>query len=105
MHECEAIDTPKYGNVILFLLVGTRRACRAGEKRHLSVYTRDMFLRRFIGLKRQKFSCSLLARHHFTRQLACEPQTGSLTYFSVPTEMEQKTTSSLKGVSNSMILE
>ena len=37
----------------------------------------------FMGLKRQKFSWSLLARHLYTRQLACEPQTGSLAYFSV----------------------
>ena len=36
-----------------------------------------------MGLKRQKFSWSLLARHLYTRQLACEPQTGSITYFSV----------------------
>ena len=31
-----------------------------------------------MGLKRQKFSQSLLARHLYTRQLACEPQIGSL---------------------------
>ena len=61
---------------------GTRLACRAGEKSHLRVYTRDMFLF-FMGLKRQKFSWSLLARHFYTRQLACEPQTGSLAYFLV----------------------
>ena len=36
-----------------------------------------------MGLKRQKFSCSLLTRHLYTRQLACEPQTGSLAYLSV----------------------
>ena len=34
------------------------------------------FFRDFMGLKRQKFSWSLLARHLYTRQLACEPQTG-----------------------------
>ena len=36
-----------------------------------------------MGLKGQKFSWSLLARHFYTRQLTCEPQTGSLAYFSV----------------------
>ena len=36
-----------------------------------------------MGLKRQKFSWSLLTPHLYTRQLACEPQTGSLAYFSV----------------------
>ena len=36
-----------------------------------------------MGLKRQKFSWSLLARHLYTRQLACEPQTGRLDYLSV----------------------
>ena len=41
------------------------------------------FFRDLMGLKRQKFSLSLLARHLYTRQLACEPQTGSLAYFSV----------------------
>ena len=39
--------------------------------------------RDFMGLKRQTFSRSLLARHLYTRQLACEPQTGSPAYFSV----------------------
>ena len=65
-------------------LAGTRRACRAGEKSHLRVYTRDIFLQRFYGAqKRQKFSWSLLARHLYTRQLACELPIGSLAYFSV----------------------
>ena len=41
------------------------------------------FFRDFMGLKRQKFSWSPLARDLYTRQLACEPQTGSLAYFSV----------------------
>ena len=36
-----------------------------------------------MGLKRQKFSWSLLTRHLYTRQLAREPQTGSLACFSV----------------------
>ena len=36
-----------------------------------------------MGLKRQKLFWSLLARHLYTRQLACDPQTGSLAYFSV----------------------
>ena len=31
-----------------------------------------------MGLKRQKFSWSLSAQHRYTRQLAREPQTGSL---------------------------
>ena len=31
-----------------------------------------------MGLKSQKFSCSFLALHLYARQLACEPQTGSL---------------------------
>ena len=35
-----------------------------------------------MGFKRQKFSWSLLARHLYTRQLAREPQTESLAYFS-----------------------
>ena len=41
------------------------------------------FFRDCTGLKRQKFSWSLLTRHLYTRQLACEPQTRSLAYFSV----------------------
>ena len=41
------------------------------------------FFRDFMGLKRQKFFWSRLARHLYTRQLACEPQTGSPAYFSV----------------------
>ena len=48
-----------------------------------------------MGLKRQIFSWSLLARHLYTRQLACEPQTGSLAYFSVAVRSGTKTTSSL----------
>ena len=41
------------------------------------------FFRDSMGLKRQKFSWSLLAWHLYTRQLACEPQAGSPAYFSV----------------------
>ena len=37
-------------------LAGTRRACRTGEKSHLRVYKRYMFLQRqVVGLKTQKF--------------------------------------------------
>ena len=46
-------------------------------KRVICACTREIcFFRDFMGLKRQKFSWSLLARHLYTRQLACEPQTG-----------------------------
>ena len=38
------------------------------------------FFRKFMGLKSQTFSWSLLARNLYTRQLACKPQTGSLDY-------------------------
>ena len=41
------------------------------------------FFRNFMGFKSQKFSWSLLARHLYTKQLACESQTGSLDYISV----------------------
>ena len=60
-------------------------ACRAGEKSYLSMYTRDTicFFRDFMGLKSHKFSWSLLAWHLYTRQLACEPQTGSVACLSV----------------------
>ena len=55
-----------------------------------------------MGLKRQEFSWSLLVRHLYTRQLACEPQTGSLAYFSVAgTNGTEKTTSSLDRSSTS----
>ena len=47
-------------------------------------------------LKRQNFSWSLLALHLYTRQLACEPETGSLAYFSVAVRNRTKNmTSSL----------
>ena len=46
------------------------------------MYTRDMFLQRFYGAQKT-ISRSFMARHLYTRQLACEPQTGSLAYFSV----------------------
>ena len=50
----------------------------------------------FMGLKRQKFSWPLLTRNLYTRQLACEPQTGSLAYFSVAVRNgKKKTISSL----------
>ena len=62
-------------------VAGTRHACRAGEKSHLHVYTRDMLLQRLYGAQKTKISWSLLVRHLYTRQLACKPQTGSLTYF------------------------
>ena len=56
-----------------------------------------------MGLKRQKFSWSLLARHLYTRQLACEPQTGTLAYFSVAVKNRtKKTTSSLDRSSTSV---
>ena len=41
------------------------------------------FFRNFMGLKSQKFSWSLLARHLYKRQLACKLQTGSLAFPSV----------------------
>ena len=50
------------------------------------------YFRDFMGLKRQKFSWSRLARHLYLRQLACEPQTGSLAYFS-RTEQKNPTSS------------
>ena len=59
-------------------LAGTRRACRAGERSHPRVYTRDLLLQRFYGAEKTKFSWSLLTPHLYTRQLAFEPQTGSL---------------------------
>ena len=46
------------------------------------VYAR-CFFRCFMGLKSQKFSRLLLARHLYTRKPACEPQSGSLAYLSV----------------------
>ena len=50
----------------------------------ICVYIHEIcFIRDFMGLKRQKLSWSLLARYLYTRQRACEPQTGSLAYFSV----------------------
>ena len=53
-------------------------------KRVICVYIHEIcFIRDFMGLKRQKLSWSLLARYLYTRQRACEPQTGSLAYFSV----------------------
>ena len=52
------------------------------------------FFRDFMGLKRQKFSWSFLAWHLYTRQLACEPQTGSLAYFSVAVRNGTKKTTS-----------
>ena len=49
-----------------------------------------------MGLKRQKFSWSLLTRNLYTRQLSCESRTGSLAYFSVAVRNgTKKTTSSL----------
>ena len=41
------------------------------------------FLRDVMRLKDKKISWSLLARHLYTGQLACEPQTESLAHFSV----------------------
>ena len=61
---------------------GTRRACSWRKESSARVNAR-CFFRDFMGLKSQKFSWSLLARHLYRRQLACEPQTGSLAYFSV----------------------
>ena len=54
-----------------------------------------------MGLKRQKFSWSLLARRLYTIQFACEAQTGSLAYFSVAVKNGKKTTSSLNESSTS----
>ena len=62
------------------------------------------FFRDFMGLKRQKFSWSLLARHLYTRQLACKPQTRSLACFSVGVRngmKKKQTTSSLDQSSTS----
>ena len=59
------------------------------------------FFRDFIGLKRQKSSWSLLTRHLYTRQLACEPQTGCLAYFPVPVRNGTKETSSSLDLSSS----
>ena len=54
------------------------------EKKVICECIREIcFFRDVMGLKRQKFSWSLLAWHLYTRQLACESQTGSLAYFSV----------------------
>ena len=53
-------------------------------KRVICACVREIcFFRDFMGLKSHKFSCSLLARHLFTRQLACRPQTGSVACLSV----------------------
>ena len=41
------------------------------------------FFKDFMALKSHKFSWPLLARHLYTRQLACEPQTGSVACLSV----------------------
>ena len=61
-----------------------------------------MFLQRFYGAQKTKICWSLLARHLYTRQLACEPQTGSLAYFSVAVRNgKEKTTSSLDRSSTS----
>ena len=43
-----------------------------------------------MGLKRQKVSWSPLIRHLYTRQLACEPRTGSLAHFSVAIRNRKK---------------
>ena len=43
-----------------------------------------------MGLNSHKFSWSLLARHLYTRQLACEPQTGSVACLSVAVGTERK---------------
>ena len=60
------------------------------------------FFRDFMGHKRRKVSWSSLARYLYTRQLACEPQTGSLAYFSVAIRNRtKKTTSSLNRSSTS----
>ena len=52
------------------------------------------FFGNFMGLKSKKFSSSLLTRHLYTRQLACEPQTGGLDNLSVAVRNERKMTSS-----------
>ena len=60
-------------------------------KSHLRVYTRDMFIQRFYGAQKTKI---FLAWHLYTRQLACEPQTGSLAYFPVAIRNGTKKTNS-----------
>ena len=63
------------------------------SKRVICACLREIcFFRDYMGLKRKKFSWSLLDRHLYTRQLACEPQTGTL---SCCQERNEKTTSSL----------
>ena len=77
-------------------LAGTRGAYRAGENIICACIHEICFFRDFMGLKRQNFPWSLLTQHLYTRQLACEPQTGSLAYFSVVVrDRTKKTTSSL----------
>ena len=56
------------------VLAGTSCACRAGEKSHLHVYMRDLFLQKFYGVQKTKICLVTLARHICRRQLACEPQ-------------------------------
>ena len=60
--------------------LGLHQTCLPSwQKRVICACIREIcFFRDFMGLKRQKFSWSLLTRHLYTRQLACEPQTGCL---------------------------
>ena len=54
------------------------------------------FFRDRVGPKSHKFSWSLLTRHLYTRQLACEPQIGSVACLSFAVRNgTKKTTSSL----------
>ena len=67
-------------NLIIFTSVIASR-CLPSWRKELSahVYARYDSL----GPKSHKFSWSLLARHLYARQLACEPQTGSAACLSV----------------------
>ena len=53
-------------------------------KRIICACVREIcFFRDFMDFKSHKFSWSILARHLYARQLACEPQTGSVACLSV----------------------
>ena len=52
-------------------------------------------------MKRQKFSWSLLTLHLYTKQLACELQTGSLAHCSVPVRNGTKRNDQFHNAKNS----
>ena len=79
---------------------GRHQTCLPSWRKESSarVYARCISSEIFWGLKDKNF----LGRHLYTRQLACEPQTGKLAYFSVAVRNgKKKTTSSLDRSSTS----